>query len=286
MKKQTLYWTKGLPACGKSTLATEMMNKSGGRLKRVNKDLLRLMLDGSEWSNGNKKNIIEIRNLIISKLLNNNYDVISDDTNFHPKHEEAFKEIQKEFDINLELLDMTDVPLQECITRDSQREKSVGKKVILGMYNEYLAPDPVPVDEKLDSCFIVDLDGTLADNRGRSPFDDTKYIDDKLHNHVFQVIDSLWEKHKIIVVSGREATELGEKSTKEWLDKHRVRYDYIYMRKFQDKRPDDIVKKEIYETNIRGKFNVIGIFDDRPKVVQCWRSLGLPVFDCGYGIEF
>ncbi len=31
-------------------------------------------------------------------------------------------------------------PVEECIERDSKREKSVGKAVILNMYNTYLKP--------------------------------------------------------------------------------------------------------------------------------------------------
>ena len=55
------------------------------------------------------------------------------------------------------------------------------------------------------------------------------------------------------------------------------------MRKAGDQRSDAIVKREIYEQQIRGKFNVHCVFDDRQSVVDLWRSLGLSCFQVADG---
>lgn len=51
------------------------------------------------------------------------------------------------------------------------------------------------------------------------------------------------------------------------------------MRTNNDNRSDEIVKRELYEKNIKNKYNVRFVVDDRPKVVRMWRSLSLFVFD-------
>ena len=47
------------------------------------------------------------------------------------------------------------------------------------------------------------------------------------------------------------------------------------MRSRGDKRPDQVIKKEIYDKYIKDKFNVLCVFEDRDKVVEMWRDEGL-----------
>jgi hypothetical protein len=49
----------------------------------------------------------------------------------------------------------------------------------------------------------------------------------------------------------------------------------LKMRAAGDKRSDDIVKREIYEQKIAPWRTVVAVFDDRNKVVNMWRELGL-----------
>ncbi len=58
----------------------------------------------------------------------------------------------------------------------------------------------------------------------------------------------------------------------------------LYMRANKDQRSDFIVKKELYDAHIKGKYNVVAVFDDRPSVCNgLWRPLGLPLFQVGDG---
>lgn len=47
------------------------------------------------------------------------------------------------------------------------------------------------------------------------------------------------------------------------------------MRQNNDFRSDEIIKKEIYDNNIKNNFDIFFILDDRTKVVNIWRSFGL-----------
>jgi hypothetical protein len=55
------------------------------------------------------------------------------------------------------------------------------------------------------------------------------------------------------------------------------------MREYGDQRKDSIVKAEIFDQEIRGRYHVVAVFDDRDQVVRMWRSLGLTVFQVAEG---
>jgi hypothetical protein len=54
------------------------------------------------------------------------------------------------------------------------------------------------------------------------------------------------------------------------------------MRKTDDNRCDSIVKEEIYNEYIKDKYNVLAVFDDRDRVVDMWRRIGLPTYQVYY----
>jgi hypothetical protein len=59
-----------------------------------------------------------------------------------------------------------------------------------------------------------------------------------------------------------------------------VSYNYLVMREQGDSRKDTIVKKEMFDKYIKGKYNVLYVVDDRPCVCRMW-SLGLKVMQVG-----
>lgn len=125
---------RGLPASGKSTLAKKLTEEDKTYI-RVNKDDIRRMLN---TEGGAKENfVIEIRDSIIVHALKSGLNVVSDDTNLHPKHLERFTDLAKEYGAEVVIKDM-DISVEECIRRDHGREYSVGPMVIRGMYNKYL----------------------------------------------------------------------------------------------------------------------------------------------------
>ena len=60
-------------------------------------------------------------------------------------------------------------------------------------------------------------------------------------------------------------------------------YYQLFMRKTDDFRKDAIVKEEIYQGEIEGKYNVLCVLDDRNQVVEFWRSKGLSCFQVAEG---
>ena len=207
-------------------------------------------------------------------------DVVVDDTNF--AYEDFWRdratEVGAEFEVKV-----FDTPVHTCVARDALRgDKSVGADVIYRMYRQYMKPKKVPYDKKLPDAYIFDVDGTLAEMTKRGPFEWDRVGEDNLKEDVANILDSLKEQgNEIIIVSGRDG--VSQIDTEAWLDFHSISYDKIFMRKNKDNRKDSEVKNEIYESHIKGKYNILGVFDDRDQVVDLWRSLGLTCFQVDYG---
>jgi len=275
---------KGLPASGKSTYAKEVVEKNAGIWKRVNKDDLRAMLDGSRWSKTNEKFILEIRDIIIRTALHNRRNVIVDDTNLAPFHEDRIRLLAADYDGCEVEVKMFDTPLAECIERDRKRDKPVGASVIRDMYNKYLRKEIQQISRigRLKDVVICDLDGTLALHNGRSPYDAAKCETDSLNMSLAIILSNFLSDDvpaEVIFLSGREETF--REQTQRWLNKHGFSQEKLLMRPAGDKRNDTIVKQELYEQHIKDRYNVIAVFDDRARVCRMWHSLGLPLYRVG-----
>jgi len=286
MKKQKIILTRGLPASGKSTWAKEQVAKGNGKVKRVNKDDLRDMIDAGIWSKTNEQMILNARDALVALFISNKEveTVIVDDTNFEEKHFNTMVGYADSYtklcnrDITVEYKDFLDVSLDECLHRDSLRAKPVGEKVIKGMHQRYILPTikDAPVANKKGNSIIVDIDGTLAHRCDRNWFEYEKVDQDHLDVVVYGIVEAFQKKgYTILIVSGREGTEVCRQKTLAWLDKHKVPYYDLMMRKEGDHRRDSIVKKEIYDTLIKDKFDVEFVLDDRKSVCDMWREIGL-----------
>jgi predicted kinase len=133
--KGKIFVLRGLPASGKSTLATKMTED--GTTKRINKDLLREMLHGGKYTPELEDFVTDTRNMLIRHILETGHNVVVDDTNLNPKHIEVIQVIAFVHKVPVEIIDV-DTPLDECIRRDSVRDNPVGEDVIRGMYDKYI----------------------------------------------------------------------------------------------------------------------------------------------------
>jgi predicted kinase len=291
MKKVII--TKGLPASGKSTWSKEMLRKTPGMYKRINKDDLRMLLDNSHFSNGNEKFIIRVRDWLIQEALKDGKHVIVDDTNLHPKHEARIREIVSEFNKtfqdNVEVeVKWFEISVEEAIRRDLNRPVSVGERVIRQQYEQFLRPktEPIQQDASLPKAVLVDIDGTVAQKSDRSPFDWNRVGEDTPKQSVIHVVKSLKASgYEIIFFSGRDS--VCRQLSIDWLKLHFNWQDadfQLFMRAENDSRKDSIVKKELFQQHIVGKYYIDLVIDDRNQVVEMWRKdLGLTCLQVDYG---
>lgn len=297
-----LYMMKGLPACGKTSRALEMLAQASRPMKRVNNDELRLMIDGGKWSKENESSIRLVRARMIDEFLSRNYDVIVDNLNLRAEDEIYYRQVAATHMAEFEVIDMTDVPLHVCVARDRMRSHPVGEKVIWRWYRDYIAPSrrrrwEEPVGQR-KRAILVDLDGTLAEGiggpNGRGPFEWDKVGQDKTVKPVLGVVRS-WANYyggSIVFMSGRD--EICRRQTSAWLATRGFDVEtlgdegdcVLYMRPQGDTRPDTIVKKELFEKYVEPNWHISFVIDDRKSVVQMYREMGLFVFNVGLDVDF
>ena len=286
---QKIILCKGLPGSGKSYFAKALCEKDSSFV-RINRDDLRNMR-GKYWQPKQEYLITDWEESLLHSALLNKLNVILDDTNLNPKifnhwmnFISSFKQ-ENSVDIEVEIADFTGVSLKVCIERDLTRPKSVGEKVIRRMYNRYILNkgEVYVQNPELSHAIICDLDGTLC-LFGKENSYDRDFSDDKINVAVQSILKShLDTSHKIIFFSGRN--DKYKNQTIEWLENNlRVTFYFeLHMRKDGDNRDDVIVKKEMFNEHIRDKYYVDFVLDDRSKVVDMWRSLGLTVLQCAEG---
>ncbi len=281
-----LYMTKGLPGSGKSTWAEQhVLAGKPGAVVRVNKDLLRTMLHAGRHQGKSEQQVLAARDALVGLYLAKGVSVIVDDTNLAPQHERRLRELAAAAGARFELRDFTDVDLELCIERDRSRARTVGEREIRKMWLEFLAPRPTPPVAPPDApvAVICDIDGTLAIMGDRSPFDWRRVDVDTPNAAVVEAVRRLASTGvTILYTSGRD--EACRDLTAAWLERHVGVAGPLLMRPRNDMRKDSIVKRELFDAHIRGRYQVLFALDDRNQVVHAWRhELGVPCFQVAPG---
>jgi len=290
---RTIIMTVGIPGSGKSTWAKEEMRRNPHRYKRVNKDILRAMLDGEQWSESRERFMLDIRDYAAQKALLKGYDVIVDDTNFSGKHWDSMCHIARRVGDVMVVEKFFDISLDEALRRNAARPEKVPEGVITQTYDKhvrsrhiecrseyfekkrYQAPTDLPGVPK---AIMVDIDGTLALSEDRNVYDGSLLAGDTPYAHVVTLVKLLLGAgHCLVLMSGRE--DRWRQDTMQWIDQIAglPSDGPFFMRTTGDVRPDNIVKRELYEANVAGKYDVRYVIDDRPSVCHMWRDCGLVV---------
>ena len=145
--------------------------------------------------------------------------------------------------------------------------------------------EPTPETAALPPCVIFDLDGTFAFLGDRSPYDASRCEGDEVNAAVQFVYEAIRRGHPeaaILLISGRE--ERWRPETERWLARHGVAHDGLFLRRTGDRRKDVVVKREVHQRHVAGRYEVKVVFEDRDQVVRLWRDeLGVPCFQVAWG---
>lgn len=136
------YMLCGLPASGKSHYALDfqriMSNETNEKAVIVSSDNIRKELYGDENIQGNPEEVFNLVHERILQSLNNGVNVIYDATNLKRKYRLGILNKLPKF-IKTECR-IVWKPIYQCIKDDSNRERSVGKKVINKMVQGFEMP--------------------------------------------------------------------------------------------------------------------------------------------------
>lgn len=145
-------------------------------------------------------------------------------------------------------------------------------------------------------CYLMDVDGTVADAAHRlhyiqnkpknwpAFFDAAK--DDAPIEHMRPLVQVLLFLGCVVYVSGRP--ERLRDLTQDWLRQHSFNLSKtepvrLYMRPDGDFREDSIVKFELLQQIRADGYFPQMAFDDRTRVVNMWRSSGVPCLQVAPG---
>lgn len=303
----TLRLMRGYPGSGKTTLALEWVAGDEEKRRRVNRDDIRSMTFG-RYIDVDEMEVTRIQKAIVESHLRRRRDVVIDDTNLKLRNLKQWVQVANRHAHQVEIVDVT-TSMEESMQRDLNRGakvfgeggRTVGEDVVESFAKRYPMPWPTvdlpavvepdfrkvePVLGALPTTMIVDLDGTMAIHDGRSPYDYTKVGTDLLNDTVGMVVGELaladWPAiEEVIFLSGRP--DSCRRDTEQWLAEQGWGAPPLLMRRAGDERADYVVKYEIFDREIRDKYDVRLVLDDRDQVVDMWRAIGLPCWQVNRG---
>lgn len=298
----TLTITRGYPASGKTSWANGMCLQDRS-ITRISRDDIRFNMLGIDpkagvGTNEQEIQVSRIHHLLVNEMLASGRDVIVDDTNLQLKVARKWADAAQMVGADFKVVDF-EVDVEECISRNGQRADSGGRFVPVEIIRNMAKKHPFPFlnvhpsdavsfdyryvpDPTLPQAYVFDVDGTLAQMDGRSPYEWHRVGSDKPKSDVVHMAQCLFiAGYKIIVMSGRDGACLD--LTAQWLEKHDVYYHELVMRAQGDTRKDNIIKVELFREKVAPFYCVRGTFDDRNQVVDMWRQIGLTCFQVADG---
>jgi len=302
MKPEMLV-TRGYPGSGKSTWAKNYVIESEEPAARLNRDDFRqMMFATSETTNSQESAVTVVEQTAAAALLKMGYTVVVDALNLRQRYINKWFEIAAAHDAHFHEIQFMSSP-ETCVMnlahRDSAGGRYIAPEVVYDLAKKFpldklrpaeLKSNAVPVplnheERQAPRAVLVDLDGTLAHNTsGRSFFGveaAQRCGEDEVDETLRTILLKMQPTHKLIFMSGR--TEDCRPETVKWLEKHNFYIPTLFMRQDGDTRPDAVVKLELFNTHIRGKYTPVLAFDDRNSIVKLWRDLGIKCFQVSEG---
>lgn len=298
----------GAPGSGKSSFSENFLQTEANWIRVCRDDFRAMQFEGTKASDRTEHLITYAIEACIERLLIKKSNVLIDAT--HSKKEYLQQYINRfghMADIEFKIFD---VPLNVLEERVAIREQATGKHIPKDVLIKYVNElenlkkifnfeprlkvtkvfKPYLHDEQKPTCFLFDLDGTLADANGRNMFNPTSedVMNDIPIIPVIRVLQAIEKHHQVIFISGREATNY--QATRNWLIQHIYQGEEkdieLMMRAEGDYRRDSIIKKEILHEHILPNYNVVAAFDDRLQVVrECWNAENIFCFNVNQFLE-
>lgn len=301
---QKVILTVGIPASGKSTWSKAEIAKNPNKTTRICRDDLRNMMHNYTFSDSNEKMVTSVKEFTLLHALKKGHDVIIDECHANRRYFNETCTLIKGLDIDCMVMEKSFyIDLEEALKRNAQREgtakipedaiKKFWKKLggeqhkfynprveILNKTNLSAGYTLMKQDQSLPKAAIFDLDGTMCNISHRNPYDASTCDKDEPYDHVINMCKLLHDSGvKIVFLSGRE--DRYEELTRLWLDTYFGEDYTLYMRPTNNFSKDSIIKKDIFEKQIKDKYNVVAVVDDRLQVCRLWYELGLPLFRVG-----
>jgi len=146
MLAMALIVLRGLPGSGKSTWAAHYVACHPDVTIAARATIAEaLAAQRSEQGPPDDDLIVAIEHRIVREALAGGRTVIVDDVNLHPHAMSTWMRLGDEYGTELIIKSFTDVPVEECIRRDAERERPVGEDVIRHLFERYIERRIFPI---------------------------------------------------------------------------------------------------------------------------------------------
>lgn len=300
-KNPQLFILIGAPGSGKSTFAKYFIRTEENWMRLCRDDFRTMHFTYSNLPPHEEGLITEMLDVSVEILLRKRCNVLLDATHCRAEYLNHYiDKFNHLADISFKIFE---ADAKTIADRCEKRNKETGKYIPTNVQKRYMkeleelkqvfdfSPRPlrdnrilaIEQNKDLPKAIICDLDGTLALMQHRNPFDASGCDNDDLNEPVANTLKIFAkEGYQILLVSGRE--DRFREPTIAFLEKYSVPYHQLWMRQSKDFRKDSVIKKEIFDAEIRDKYFVEFVLDDRDQVVELWRKeLKLPCFQVNYG---
>lgn len=286
MAKNEIILTIGPSGSGKTSFTTEFI-KNNPDYVRISRDGFRLMMQDVKFMDQKGESMVTkmLQNAII-EAIRGGYNVILEQTNLDKDRLEKCVEWARYYgDVYFWVFDVDEDTL---VKRNQARKDPIPDKALkkqLGQFSMLMDSNfnfnmrpkkegqEVIYDEdpNLPHCVIFDVDGTLAKMQNRGPFDWDHVDHDRPNWPIVKLCRELKEQgNTIVIFTGRDG--IAYDKTVEWLNYYEIPYDELYIRPKNNFEKDSVIKQRMFNDNIRGRYYVDFVVDDRDQVVEMWRD--------------
>lgn len=288
IKNPQLLILIGAPGSGKSVFAKHFICTEENWI-RLSRDDFRMMNFSNSLLAKNEEILIsEVFDVAIETLLNKKCNVLLDATHCRAKYLSHYiNKFNSLADISFKLFECEiDELIARCEKRYAETGRYVPEEVIRQFVSElellkstfdfsprprrtsYIAEQQV---QNLPKAIICDIDDALVLTGNGNPYNASISNKDSLNVAVATVLKLFAANgYNILLLSGRE--EIFRKPALQFLTKFAIPYQHLWMRKTRDYRKDTVIKREIFDCEISGKYCIEFIFDSRDQVVEMWRK--------------
>jgi len=284
----------GPPGSGKTTWAKDYLKTHNNRndLVYINQDI-----------QGSELHLEKFKDALSKK-----YDIVVDRMNFSKKQRNRYinPARQKKYEIRIVVFH---TPYEVCLDRvinrknhPSIKDKETAIKAIDHFFYYYWRVEDQEADEVIrlgwagkdtEQIIVCDIDGTIANTDHRLKYIKPNKTDwdlffkdmdkDPVNYWCKELLTSISERHRVVFVTARPADY--RDVTLKWLSQNGLMFagSRLFTRMRMDYRKDSIVKEIILEFELKTRYDILFIVDDRTQVVNMWRSHGYNVLQCADG---
>ena len=193
MYRPKLILLVGIPGSGKTTYAKEYARTHDETI-HLSSDLIRAELYGDESTQGNPAEVFSLMQKRAVEALKGGKSVLYDATNMTRKDRAGIiAACPRHAKVEVHVIW---APIETCIERDANRDRTVGRAVIDKMLKRFQAPY---YDENIDEIIIVRYDAWDWEGHDYAEkcFEDMRIPHDNPH-HTLDIADHCWEAERYL----------------------------------------------------------------------------------------